>query len=238
MNTYDFDETIYSGDSTRDFYFYSIKKDITLLRFLPKQGFYFLKYMFGIINKTAFKEKFYIFLTGIKDINKEVELFWQKNIVKIKPWYYEQKRDDDIIISASPEFLLKPVADKLGFTLIASRVDKTCGKTTGENCYGKEKVIRLTEYMPNAKIDAFYSDSLSDSPLADISKDAFIVRGSEFIQWNKYNPPLFKRTIKHFFSKDFLAFICIGCINVFNSVLFETLFSLMIQDINISFVCG
>ena len=56
MNVYDFDETIYSGDSTRDFYFYSIKKNPSLLRFLPKQGWAFLKYMFGIINKTKFKE--------------------------------------------------------------------------------------------------------------------------------------------------------------------------------------
>jgi len=238
MNVYDFDETIYSGDSTRDFYFYCIRKDVTLLRFLPKQGYYFLKYMFGVINKTAFKEKFYMFLGGIKNIDSEIELFWKKNIRKIKPWYYEQKMEDDIIISASPEFLLKPVADKLGFTLIASRVDKTCGKTEGENCYGEEKVKRLSEFMPKAEIEKFYSDSLSDSPLANISKEAFIVQKNELICWNEYKPSGYKKILRQFMAKDFLAFMCVGVVNTFNGVLFETLFSLIIKNLNVSFICG
>ena len=37
MNVYDFDKTIYNGDSTLDFYIFSIKKNLLLLRYFPKQ---------------------------------------------------------------------------------------------------------------------------------------------------------------------------------------------------------
>ena len=42
MNVYDFDKTIYDGDSTIDFYLFSIKKDFTLIRYFPKQVFYII----------------------------------------------------------------------------------------------------------------------------------------------------------------------------------------------------
>ncbi len=238
MNVYDFDETIYSGDSTRDFYFYSIKKHPLLLRFLPKQGWAFLKYMFGIINKTKFKEQFYIFLSGIEDIDNEVSCFWDKNIAKIKSWYLDVKRDDDVIISASPEFLLRPVSEKLSFTLMASRVDRKSGLTDGKNCYGEEKVKRFYEVYEDGKIEKFYSDSLSDTPLAEISEKAYIVKENELVPWEDFSPGFIKKLIKMFIAKDFLAFLVVGCINTFNGVLFSMLYSALFENINISFTLG
>ena len=38
MNIYDFDGTLYHGDSTMDFLKYSFKKHPSLLRFLPAMG--------------------------------------------------------------------------------------------------------------------------------------------------------------------------------------------------------
>ncbi|MGN1172926.1 MAG: haloacid dehalogenase-like hydrolase, partial [Muribaculaceae bacterium] len=62
----------------------------------------------------------------------------------VKAYYKKTQRPDDIVISASPEFLLKPEAQYLDFgKLIASKVDKHTGKYTGENCWGEEKVKRL-----------------------------------------------------------------------------------------------
>ena len=238
MNVYDFDETIYSGDSTRDFYFYSIKKDLTLLRFLPMQAIAFLKYMFGIINKTRFKEKFYVFLGGIRDVNSEVGLFWEKNFSKIKDWYIKQKREDDVIISASPEFLLKPVAEKLSFRLMASRVCAESGKTEGENCWGEEKVKRFYEVFENGHIEKFYSDSLSDTPLALLADEAYIVKENDIISWEEYKPGFIKKLLKMFMAKDFLAFLAVGCINTFNGVLFSMLFSAVFSNYNLSFTCG
>ena len=38
MNIYDFDGTLYDGDSTFDFIVFSLKKHPALVRFLPVQG--------------------------------------------------------------------------------------------------------------------------------------------------------------------------------------------------------
>ena len=108
INAYDFDETIYDGDSTRDFYFFCLKRHLQILLLLPYQAFWFLLFVLGIIRKTFFKERFYVFFRSVRDIDSEIKIFWDTHEKKIKKWYLEQKKDTDIIISASPEFLLAP----------------------------------------------------------------------------------------------------------------------------------
>ena len=113
-----------------------------------------------------------------------VAAFWETHINRIKPWYLQQKREDDVIISASPEFLLSPVVEgQLGLKLMASRVDPHTGKYTGKNCHGEEKVRRLNEALPDCRIDQFYSDSNSDLPLARLARRAFKVRGNRVTEW-------------------------------------------------------
>ena len=115
-----------------------------------------------------------------------VSRFWDCNRIKIKPWYLLQKQNTDIIISASPEFLLKPlVCSYLGVTLIASRINPCTGKYIGKNCFGEEKVIRLYTMYPAATVDNFYSDSYTDIPLARIAKNAFFVHNNSITKWEK-----------------------------------------------------
>lgn len=61
MNVYDFDKTIYEGDSTIDFYLFCLKKYPQILKYLPKQILGMLKYKIKSINKTQFKEDFFLF---------------------------------------------------------------------------------------------------------------------------------------------------------------------------------
>ncbi|MBE7020818.1 MAG: hypothetical protein E7411_05245 [Ruminococcaceae bacterium] len=185
MNVYDFDNTIYKGDSTRDFYFYSLKKFPLIIRFLPYQGYWFLKFILGIVNKTQFKEKFYIFFKGIKDIDSHIVSFWKEHKRNLKSWYFDIQAENDMIISASPEFLLKPICQSIGIkSLEASRVDKYTGKYDGLNCYGEEKVVRF-KAICNERIENFYSDSYSDSPLAEISENAYLVKGDRIVKWKE-----------------------------------------------------
>ncbi len=189
MNGYDFDETIYNGDSTRDFYFFCLKQRPGVLRFLPMQGGKALSWkLLKKIDKTTFKENFYRFFTAVDDIDGMVDAFWESHFKNIKEWYLAQKKPDDLIISASPEFLLRPAIERLGLcNLIASRVDKKTGKYTGLNCWGEEKVRRLREEIPYATVDDFYSDSLSDTPMACIAEGkSFIVKGDTLIPWEEY----------------------------------------------------
>lgn len=184
MNVFDFDKTIYKNDSSIDFYIFSLIRHPSIIKYLPYQKLALLKFLFGVISKTKMKESFYCFFKGIKDIDKEVELFWNKNSKKINQWYLDMKKDDDVIISASPTFHLKPICKKLGIkVIIASEVDKKTGKYTGLNCWGEEKVNRFRSLYENTTPERFYSDSYSDSPMAKISKKAFIVKGNKIIPW-------------------------------------------------------
>lgn len=191
MNVYDFDRTIYDGDSTVDFYFFCLKRHIKMVLLLPSLiGGYLRYYVFKKGSKTQCKETMYRFLKYC-DTDKDVKDFWKKYVSKIKDWYLKQKRDDDVIISASPEFLISPCGEKLGFNVIASKVDKNSGKYNGENCYYDEKVKRYREIYGTTKIDEFYSDHYSDEPLAQISEKAFVVDKDTIIDWdyNKHIKP-------------------------------------------------
>ena len=88
-----------------------------------------------------------------------------------------QKENTDVIISASPEFLLKPLEKLLNIEkVIASKVDINTGKLLSKNCYGKEKVKRFQKIYPNKVISSFYSDSLSDIPMARLAKNSYLVQ--------------------------------------------------------------
>lgn len=74
------------------------------------------------------------------DVNELVESFWNDNQTKIYDWYLIQQSVEDIVISASQEFLLKPICQRLGINhLIATKVDIDSRKFFSENCYGWEK---------------------------------------------------------------------------------------------------
>ncbi len=180
---FDFDGTIYGGDSTVDFFLYAVYRKPLVLRYLPKQMKGFFLYTVNKIDKTKLKEYFFSFLSGIN--GKELaEDFWKINEKKIYEWYLLQKNESDIIISASPEFLLRPVCDRLGIqNLIASRVDEATGKFTGENCYGEEKAARLREEYGTIEVEKFYSDSESDLPLARIAKCSYFIRKGQIEKW-------------------------------------------------------
>lgn len=187
MNVYDFDGTIYDGDSSIDFCLFCFAKDFSLVRFLPKQFFGFLKFIFRKISRKEFKEKFFCFLKGIEDVEELVKQFWKLNGRKIKPWCLAQRRDDDIIISASPDFLLNEICKTLNVKLIATRMDSKTGKIIGENCRGAEKVNRLCAELKLSKeeisIENFYSDSKSDEMLAVLAKNSFLVMRNKIYEW-------------------------------------------------------
>lgn len=185
MNVYDFDGTIYSGDSTVDFFRYALRRAPSLLRYLPKQLWGFVLYGTKRIDKTEFKEYFFSFLPAI-NAKELTEAFWDRNQHKILDWYRRQQKEDDIVISASPDFLLRPICDKLGIhTLIASAVDPETGRFTGKNCRGPEKVRRLEAEYGITHIDCFYSDSLSDLPLAELADSAFLVQKGVITEWRE-----------------------------------------------------
>ena len=177
MNVYDFDGTIYDGDSSVDFWLFCTReKPSAFLRCLPKLLGGAVLYGLKRIPKERWKERFFSFLRYTPADEARVSRFWEKHFEHIKPWYLERKQESDIIISASPQFLLGPVCGRLGVTLIATEVDPASGHFPGRNCSGEEKVRRFREAFPGETIDEFFTDSLKDLPLAEIAGQAYLVR--------------------------------------------------------------
>ncbi len=183
MNVYDFDKTIYDGDSSIHFYLFNVKRKPSILKRFFKQTIAMIKYKLNIITKTQMKTIVYEYFQDIENIDKHVEEFWEKKKGNLQQWYFSQKRSDDVIISASPTFLLKPICDSLGVRLIASDVDKRTGNNLKENCYGKEKPIRFEELFDSNQIETFYSDSYSDDPMAKLAKKAILVKKNKLMPW-------------------------------------------------------
>ena len=186
VNVYDFDGTIYNGDSSVDIYFFLLKRYPKLIAYFPKQILGMVRYKLHLSSKEEMKEMYFSFLKGVQTDKTFVDDFWKQNQNKIKEWYLNQKRKDDVIISASPEFLLKPICDILGIdNLIATKVELSSGKFLSKNCQGVEKVVRFKESFSEAEIEAFYSDSKSDIYMAKLATKAFRVKKNGIMDWEQ-----------------------------------------------------
>ena len=186
MNVYDFDQTIYYPDSSYHFFLYCLKKHpAAVLPVIPGSLVLALRYRKGSIGAKELKQQLFSFLKRLPDPQPLIRDFWKAHRVNVQTWYLQQKREDDLIISASPQFLLEPIAEELGVRLIATPMDIRTGQIHGLNCHDTEKVRRFREAFPDATIEAFYSDSLSDSPLAKLAENAYLVKHDQLLPWPK-----------------------------------------------------
>ena len=183
-NLYDFDKTIYNGDSSIDFFRYSLIKKWSIIKYIPKDIIAIMEYKSKKISKKEMKEIFFSFLKEIDDIDTHIESFWHKYKRKLKKWYLLQKHNHDIIITASPDFLIEPIGQYLKVKdVIATKVNKKTGKFTSNNCYGEEKVKRLNEKYAKIKVNKAYSDSLSDMPMLKLAENRFLVKKNKIIKY-------------------------------------------------------
>lgn len=184
VNVYDFDNTILRGDSSARFFAFCLGHYPRMWADVPAQAVNGLLFLLRLKPKQAFKQRMFGFLRTIGDVDAAVDAFWAKNLCRVKPWYREAHRPDDVVISASPEFLIRPACERLGIAcVIGSPVDRHTGAFSGPNCHGAEKVRRFREVWPEAQIEAFYSDSHSDDPLAALADAAWLVKGERLLPW-------------------------------------------------------
>ncbi len=182
MNVYDFDNTIYDGESIFDFYLFSVKKQPRLLKYLFIVLKTLIRYRFFSVptrelEQTA-KKYAQQYLSELEDKERLVKSFWDKNEKKIKPFYLENRRDDDVILSASVDFLLEEILSRVGkCELISSSVNKDTGEVL-RVCYRKNKVALFRAKHPLAEIENFYTDSFSDADMLALAHHAYLVEGS------------------------------------------------------------
>ncbi|NMP37535.1 MAG: phosphoserine phosphatase [Clostridiales bacterium] len=180
MNVYDFDNTVYDGESAIDFFICYLRRDPSLVKYIPKIVRALIRYKRGTISiEQALGEYGRIvedYFSTVKGLEDDVRIFWDKHIGKIKPFYYELHSDDDLIISASPEISLKDICARLGIKKYIGTAFDESGKIS-RFCFRENKVKAFFELYPNERIENFYTDSLNDKALIDISENAFLVKG-------------------------------------------------------------
>ena len=184
MNTYDFDKTVFYPDSSFCFVRFCLRHyPRAVLQSLPGASLTGLLHLAKKADTKELKQSIFAFLPYLDDVERVVEEFWREHRKNLQPWYLAQKREDDLILSASPEFLLRPICEELGVQLIATDMNPYTGQIRGLNCHDEEKVRRFYAAYPNGHTERFYSDSLSDEPMARIADQAFLVKNGKPQPW-------------------------------------------------------
>jgi phosphoserine phosphatase len=170
-DVYDFDKTIFNGESGTYFYLFELRRHPRFLLNIPGHILTLIKFGLGIISTEKFKEAFYSPLTSV-DVDEETKLFWEKYAYKINPYFVNRDKSiKTIVCSASPVFQIKPICDTLGVDLIvATEFDPKSGKAIGLNCKDEEKIRRMEKYLSEYTIRDVYTDNLkSDGPLLTLA---------------------------------------------------------------------
>lgn len=187
MNVYDFDETIYDGESSIEFILQYIRVDPSIVRFLPAIFKVLRRYNRGEVTFESFTQEYSpvfreYFAKKSPALEGLVDDFWDKREHKIKPFYRRLQRSDDVIITASPYFMMEEICKRIGVKhLIATDFDLKTGEIHSA-CFRENKIALFRERFGSAQIDDFYTDSVNDACFFPLARRAFMVEGHQIRQ--------------------------------------------------------
>jgi len=184
VNVYDFDNTIYDGESGMDLFKYYIVRYPDLLKLAPKVLAGLVRYK---RHKISLQEALdsYIpiiedFLLRLEDPEADLRDFWDRHEHKVKPVFLTLFQEDDLVISASPEIELREICGRLGIkNYLGTVIDEETRKLTHVN-FRENKVKYFREKYPDEQIDILFTDSYNDKWLMDISKSVVMIKGDRF----------------------------------------------------------
>ena len=195
MNVYDFDYTIFPGDCAIGFCLWCLRRHPKLwFTFAPKAIKSVILNKMGKMPEYQLQRNFFSYLTMVDDFDEQIKEYWDKNEPKISAWYLAQKRPDDLIISASPTCIIEPIAKRLGVKFMATEYDREFGVFTHNLMYAREKAKYMIDHdFP--VIENFYSDSLSDTPIALCAEKAHLVtnKASKVVDWPELDAETMKK---------------------------------------------
>ncbi|XOB61311.1 HAD family hydrolase [Campylobacterota bacterium DY0563] len=185
---FDFDGTITYKDSFFQFIKFSkgsLKTYIGLFFLFPIILLYKLKIL------PNYKAKEIVISWFFKNMQKEVfeelarefSLNHIDKIIRTKALeeinWHKNQGNDVVIVSASIEEWLKPWCNKYNIDLIGTKLeyknDRLTGKLSTKNCYGVEKVERLTKFYNKKEYNFIYAygDSEGDKELLAFANKSF-----------------------------------------------------------------
>lgn len=180
MKVFDFDNTIYRGESSIDFSFSMIRHNKKILLYVPTILASLVKYKMCLLSKQQLEDIINDFLGGVlegsEDTQALIERFWETHADRLNKRILPLIGPDDVIMTASPIILIDAVKDKLGTdNIIGTELDLKQKRITWFN-FGDNKVKRYRERYGDKTIDAFFTDSYNDRDLMEISKKVYIVK--------------------------------------------------------------
>lgn len=208
MIVFDFDKTLTKKDTLLGFY--SICNSNKII-FCFKRFVYFFFQLFhklkiidndylkklGILLFLKGKSKNFIDSQSIKysseiELNKVFDKYFKSN--------YYKNVNDIIVISASFECYIKPLFDLSEISVFGSQLkysNDNIVEGININLYGKNKKKFVLNDLKEEMIHKLYTDSISDLPLASISKDIVLIKNNQEHQIK--NVIMFKTFFKRVF---------------------------------------
>ena len=180
IKVFDFDNTIYHGESSVDFAFFMIKHNKRILLFLPSLFWNTVMYKFCLASKEKLEmrvnDAIRVIVRDKEQLLTLADRFWEKYYRKLDKRILRRIDPDDLIITAGPFFLIDAIKHRLNTkNLICSEVDWDKMEVSFFN-FGDNKVKRYRELYGDKPIDYFYTDSYNDRSMMDISDRVFIVK--------------------------------------------------------------
>ena len=181
LAVFDFDGTLYKGDTTKEFcWFYYRKNPFTAYYFMIQLVFW-MQYQLGLLSTTQFKSKFIQFLNNnnAAQIDVLASLFWSKKKERVRGHLIDEitrlKKEGVhiVVVSASPELFIKTFCLSLGVdTVLGSELKVLNNKySLLVNCRGQEKLKRIKRDFTDFEIIAAYSDNEDDDVLLYMAKN-------------------------------------------------------------------
>lgn len=180
MKVFDFDNTIYNGESSIDFAFYLIREKKKIILYIPTILFSLVRYKLCLISKEKLEAVINNFFEGVMEETESLPLFvdqfWKKNSHKLNEGLLRLIKPEDVIISASPVFLFDGVRGLINTERIfGTEVDFKHKRITWFN-FGDNKVKRYKSLYGDRKIDVFFTDSYNDRDLMKLSERIYIMK--------------------------------------------------------------
>ncbi len=183
MNVYDFDNTIYRGESAIDFFLYFLKRDPKLIAYVPSVVKALALYKAQKITIDEALDNYASLVEDychtIEDLEGHIKRFWDLNCKKIKPFYFTQRKEDDVILSAGFDIVLEEMGRRMNIkNIIATETDRDDFRIINF-CFRENKVKAFKKHYPDAVIENFYTDSLNDQPIIDLAQSAYLIKGDK-----------------------------------------------------------
>ena len=182
MKAFDFDSTVYRGESPVDFTFFMIRHNKKIIRHVPKILINLVGYKMHLVKKDKLELLTNDFLDRVLDgtdsLTDFVGKFWSTHAHKLNKDVVSLIGPDDVIITASPTFLISGISNLINTeNILGTEIDLKQKRLVWYN-FGENKVERYRSEYGYREIDAFYTDSFYDVDLMRISREVFLVRHS------------------------------------------------------------